>query len=301
MERRILGKTGLRVSVLGFGGAEIGFESAAEGDVARLIGTALDAGLNVIDTAECYWDGTEDGSSESLIGRAAGHRRDDFHLFTKVGHTPGIDGDDWDPAAMAASIDRSLRRLRTDRVDLLQLHSCSEALLRDGAVIEVLRRAREAGKTRFVGYSGDGAAARYAVECGAFDTLQTSVNVADQQCWDLTLPLCAERGIGVIAKRPLANVAFLFDAPRSDYSRPYWERLRALGYPILAGPDPVGAALRFTLAAPGVATAIVGTANPERWLANARLLDAGPMPAADVAAIRTRWREVAREDWIGQV
>lgn len=291
----------MAVTPLGFGGAEIGFESAGVAQVERLLGAALDAGLNVIDTAECYSAGSEATASEALIGQAVGHRRSEFFLFTKMGHAALLPGEHWEPAMLRASIDRSLKRLRTDCVDLLQLHSCSEETLRAGDVIAVLQEARAAGKTRFIGYSGDGAPARHAVESGAFDTLQTSVNVADQQCFDLTLPLCAERGIGVIAKRPIANAAFLFDAPRSDYSRAYWERLLTLAYPALHGPDALKTALRFTLAAPAVAVAIVGTANPERWAANAALLDDGPLPEGDVAAMRARWRKVAGADWVGQV
>ena len=84
MERRTLGRTGLEVSALGFGGAEIGYEGASLADVERLLGSALDAGLNVIDTAECYVN------SEELIGQAVSHRRDHFHLFTKCGHASGL-------------------------------------------------------------------------------------------------------------------------------------------------------------------------------------------------------------------
>jgi aryl-alcohol dehydrogenase-like predicted oxidoreductase len=173
----------MRVSVLGFGGAEIGFEHAAPDVVARLLDDALDAGLNVIDTAECYLD------SEEKIGQAVARRRRDFYLFTKCGHPEGPGRDDWRPESLLASIERSLQRLRTDRLDLVQLHSCSEDELRRGDVIAALQRAREKGHTRYIGYSGDGAAARYAVECGAFDTLQTSVSIADQEAIDLTLPL----------------------------------------------------------------------------------------------------------------
>src|SRR3954468_17211076 len=147
METRQLGKTDMRVSVLGFGGAEIGFEQAAADVVARLLDEALDAGLNVIDTAECYLQ------SEELIGQAVARRRQDYYLFTKCGHPePGTE--DWRPESLLTSIERSLQRLRSDRLDLVQLHSCSEEELRRGDVIAALQTAREKGYTRYIGYSG---------------------------------------------------------------------------------------------------------------------------------------------------
>ena len=285
------------VSVLGFGGSEIGYERASPGAVARLLASALDAGLNVIDTAECYED------SERLIGRALGTRRKDVYLLTKCGHVGGWAREDWRPAALLGSIERSLKRLATDHVDLIQLHSCSLTELRRGDVITALERARERGWARYVGYSGDGEAARYAVECGRFDTLQTSVSIADQQALDLTLPLARERDVGVIAKRPLANVAWRHARrPAEPYYQTYWSRLRALDYDFLAAPaEAVATALRFTLAAPGVHTAIVGTAKPDRWGQNAALLAAGPLPAARFEQIRARWRHVAAASWDGQI
>jgi len=295
MERRLLGKTGLEVSALGFGGAEIGYQAASLSTVERLLESALDAGLNVLDTAECYAGG------EELIGQAVAHRRDHFHLFTKCGHSSGFDAPDWDLPMLEQSIDRSLMRLQTDRVDLLQLHSCEESLLRQGDVIALLQKAREAGKARFIGYSGDGAAARYAVECGAFDTLQTSLSVADQEPITLTLPLALERGLGVIAKRPIANAAWTKPTlPEDDYSHSYWERLQALDYDFLKTPEAASIALRFTLAQPAVATAIVGTQNPDRWARNAALLEAGPLPPDAIAAIRARWQEISGPDWTGR-
>ncbi len=298
MERRRLGKTDMDVSVLGFGGSEIGYERASARTVARLLGSALDAGLNVIDTAECY------EKSEALIGAALGSRRGECYLLTKCGHPRGFGRGEWRPASLLASIERSLKRLRTDRLDLIQLHSCALADLRRGDAIEALERARGQGWARYIGYSGDGEAARYAVECGRFDTLQTSVSVADQEALELTLPLAAGRGMGVIAKRPLANVAWRYARkPAEPYYQAYWARLRALDYPFLRdGSDAaVATALRFTLAAPGVHTAIVGTKRPERWPANARLLEAGPLPAAEVNRIRARWSEVADASWTGEI
>jgi aryl-alcohol dehydrogenase-like predicted oxidoreductase len=298
MERRRLGSTDMTASILGFGGSEIGYQRVGARTVGRLLGTALDAGLNVIDTAECY------DESEVLIGQALGSRRQECYLFTKCGHSRGWGRGDWRPAALLASVELSLRRLGTEYVDLIQLHSCSLADLRQGDVIAALERARERGWARYIGYSGDGEAARYAVECGRFDTLQTSVNVADQEGLELTLPLARERRMGVIAKRPLANVAWRYvRKPAESYYEDYWARLRTLGYPFLrrAPGTAVAVALRFTLSVPGVHTAIVGTTRPERWQQNAASLARGPLPAAEFERIRARWRAVADSSWVGQV
>jgi aryl-alcohol dehydrogenase-like predicted oxidoreductase len=297
MERRRLGKTDILASVLGFGGSEIGYQRVSGRTVARLLGGALDAGLNVIDTAECYDEG------EVRIGRAVGARRRDFYLFTKCGHAQDWARPDWRAPALLASIERSLRRLATDYLDLIQLHSCSLAVLQRGDAIAALERARERGWARYIGYSGDGEAARYAVECGRFDTLQTSVSLADQAALDVVLPAARAAQLGVIAKRPLANVAWRYGRkPAESYHRDYWARLRALDYPFLrdAPQTAVATALRFTLSAPGVHTAIVGTTQPERWQQNAAFLEDGPLPADAFERIRARWRHVADPSWVGQ-
>jgi hypothetical protein len=298
IEHRRFGRTGLSVSVLGFGGSEVGYERASQKTVDRLLGDALDAGLNVIDTAECYED------SETLLGRALRGRRHACHVFTKCGHPSGGYRGDWRADSLLRSIERSLKRLETDHVDLVQLHSCGLDVLERGDCITALERARERGWTRFIGYSGDGEAARWAVESGRFDALQTSVSVADQEALDLTLPLARARRMGVIAKRPLANVAWRHARkPAEPYYQTYWSRLRALDYDFLrtGGDGAVATALRFTLAAPGVHTAIVGTSRPGRWRENAALLEAGPLPAATIERIRARWRAVADASWTGEV
>jgi aryl-alcohol dehydrogenase-like predicted oxidoreductase len=296
MERRRFGRTDMDVSVLGFGSSEIGYQRVSARTVAKLLGSALDAGLNVIDTAECYED------SETLIGKAVGSRRRDFYLFTKCGHAGGWARADWRPASLLASIERSLKRLAADSLDLIQLHSCSLATLKKGDVVTALEQARERGWVRYIGYSGDGAEARYAIECGRFDTLQTSVSIADQEALDLTLPLARERGMGVIAKRPIANAAWRYTRKPESYYEDYWIRLRKLEYPFLKSSDTaVSTALRFTLSVPGVHTAIVGTTKPERWQENAALLRAGALPAKEIERIRARWREVADASWVGQV
>ncbi|MFD1673766.1 aldo/keto reductase [Alicyclobacillus fodiniaquatilis] len=296
MEYRVFGKTDMKVSALGFGGAEIG-GSTDSGAVEQLLGSALDAGLNLIDTAACY------GNSEELIGQAVAHRRKDYYLFSKCGHASGLATQDWDPKTLVDSIDRSLKRLRTDYLDLIQLHSCSLDILKQGDVIEVVQKAKEAGKVRYIGYSGDNEAALYAVQSGAFDSLQTSINVADQSVLDKVLPEAKARQMGVIAKRPIANVAWQHQTiDENAYYAPYWHRLQALkyGFTNQSAAQSVATALRFTLSSPGVTTAIVGTTNPNRWQQNASLLDEGNLSDAEYQTIRSRWHEIAQPDWVGQ-
>lgn len=299
MEKRQFGKSDMQVSLLGFGGAEIGFENADDKQVSALLNSALDAGLNVIDTAECY------ENSEELIGRAVAGRRDDFYLFTKCGHEDHEGGKKgvWEKESLLKSIERSLRHLQTDHLDLVQLHSCSLEELQKGEVIEALMEARDKGYTRYIGYSGDGQAAKYAIECGRFDSLQTSVSIADQEAIDLTIPFAQERGMGVIAKRPIANAAWRTGTkPEEAYHVPYWERLEKLKYPFLEGAisESVAKALRFTASIPGVSTMIVGTQKPGRWSENAEVVGRGALPNEEFEAIRMRWQEVAEEDWTGE-
>ena len=298
VEKRKLGNTDMMVSVLGFGGAEIGFEGATEKEVDELLNQALDAGLNVIDTATGYVN------SEELIGRAVSGRRDAYYLFSKCGWSGDSSADTWSPSTILSHIEKSLKRLRTDRLDLIQLHSCSEDTLRQGDVIAAVQSARDKGYTRYIGYSGDGEAAKYAIGTGAFDTLQTSVSIADQQVLRGNLPLAREKNMGVIAKRPIANAAWKTGKkPENAYHHEYWERLQVLQYDFLKGELDAAAAvaLRFTLSQPGVHTAIVGTKRPGRWKHNAALLDAGPLKQSEIDAICKRWDEVAKPDWVGQV
>src|SRR5712692_10553061 len=300
MEKRRLGKTDMDVSVLGFGGSEIGYEQTSQETVADLLNSALDAGLNVIDTAECY------RGSEEVIGRAISDRRDEYYLFTKCGHPHGLEsGANWSQDSILQSIEQSLKRLKTDRIDIVHLHSCSESELRRGEVIKALQTVWERGYTRYIGYSGDSRAAHFAVECSAFDTLQTSINIADQEAIELTMPLARERQMGVIAKRPIANFAWKTGhKPMNSYHHEYWERLRKLNYDFLRNSDlekTISIALRFTLSMPGVHTAIVGTTKPERWQENAKLLEAGPLSEAEFHVIRHRWEEYGPHTWIGQI
>ena len=163
MDYRVLGNTSLQVSPIGIGLSEIGnLSRSEEAGIETLLNTALDSGINFLDTAALY------GISEEMIGRTISARRDEYVLATKCGQDdPGVYP--WTRESVQDDIDASLRRLKTDHVDILQLHSCELDVLQRGDVIDVLLKARDDGKTRFVGYSGDNEAAAWVVESGLFD------------------------------------------------------------------------------------------------------------------------------------
>ena len=103
-----------------------------------------------------------------------------------------------------------------------------------GEAIEALQRAQEKGYTRFIGYSGDNEDAKMAMEMDVFDSLQTSVSIADQSPIDGNIKLAKEKEIGVIAKRPIANAVWRHDAKPSDsYHHEYWDRIQKLKYEFL--------------------------------------------------------------------
>ncbi len=287
----------MEVSVLGFGGAEIGFDNAqTQENVNELLNAALDAGLNVIDTAAAY------NTSEKFIGEAVSKRRKEFYLLTKCGALDNFTRFDWSKKGILETIEQSLRNLKTDYLDIAQLHSCDSEILRRGEAIEGLQRAREKGYTRYIGYSGDREEAKYAIEMDVFDSFQTSVNIADQTPIDGNIKLAAEKGLGVIAKRPIANAAWRDSVkPENSYLHEYWERLQKLKFDFLDKTleESISQALRFTMSIPGVDTMIVGTTKPNRWQSNAKLVAEGNLSSEEFEAMRDRWREVADESWIG--
>lgn len=297
MEKRLFGRTGFQVSRLGAGLAEIGFQLALtdEARAGRVLNAALDAGINFLDSAACY------NISEELVGRTVAGRRGDYFLATKAGHvTGGYQGEEWTYRTVADSIDRSLVRTRTDHLDLVQLHSCDVDVLERGDVIRALQDARQAGKTRFIGYSGDNEAGLWAVKSGLFDTLQTSFNLVDQRARQALFPEARARGMGIIAKRPIANAAWGAGASPSGYADEYWRRAQAMSAegPIPDAPaDRIALALGFTLEHDEVDVAIAGTANPKHMLDNVRLLAGGlTLSPEAVQALHERFERIGA-DW----
>jgi len=298
METRRLGPTDLEVTRLGAGLFEIS-TLGSDGEAAAVLHAALDGGITFLDTAACY------GDSEEKIGKAVAGRRDSFVLASKCGHEAGdANAGEWTAATITASVEQSLRRLATDHLDLLQLHSCSKKVLERGEAIEAMERAQRAGKTRYIGYSGDNEAAMWAVRSGRFQTLQTSYNLVEQRARTSGLLQAARAaGMGVIAKRPIANGSFGAAESPLAYADTYFGRSRKVMEQgdLPGGPtDRIELSLAFTLDRPEIDTAIVGTRNPSHMRANIALVDRGLGLSEELTAELHRRFELLDDDWFQQ-
>jgi aryl-alcohol dehydrogenase-like predicted oxidoreductase len=303
MKMRRFGRTGLEVSVLGFGAAPAAFLHTERTRAAGVVNELLDAGVNLIDTAASY------PGSEEFLGEFFSHRRKDFVLVSKC---PEWGEQNWTDEKITASIDRSLQRLRTDRIDVMLLHSCDLKKLEQGEAIGALAKAREAGKIRFAGYSGDNEAAGFAAAHPELAVLETSVNIVDQINLDMVLPVAKQHDVGVIIKRPLANAAWNDLATREgiykSYAKTYTERLAKLGLaPVDLGfPGPADRAwaeiaLRFVLSFSEAHTAIAGTTNPDHARINLEDAHKGPLACDAVEKIRAAFRRADPDrNWSGQ-
>ena len=290
---RALGRTGREVSPLGYGSVPIGRATYPSEDAERLLNELLDAGITLLDTAAAY------GKAEEEIGKALRRRRDAFTLVSKTGMT-----DDYAPAWSMREIrettERSLRRLRTDVLDVVLLHTCELDTLRRGEAVDAIQELRARELTRWIGYSGDGAALEHALELGIFDVIEASYSPLDQANREL-LRRAEQLGVGVLLKRPLANgVPGRETPPEDEYAGEYWPRWQALRLTRddIGGLDWPEASLRFAAYAEGVTCALTGSGRREHMQANIAALNAGPLPRDVVTNLEQRFDERS-EDWPG--
>jgi len=295
MQTRAFGLTGLHVTPMGFGAMHLNDDRVSEAEAGHLLNAVLDAGVNLIDTARGY------GHSEARIGRHLAHRRQDFLLSTKVGY--GIPGHaDWTYGCILAGVDAALTRMRCEHLYIVHLHSCPLATLERGEVTRALEDCAAAGKLRVVAYSGENAELDFAMQSGRFDAVQTSLSLCDQGNLPERLAALRARGLGVIAKRPLAGAVWQqTQRPEAFAEGHYWDRWQAMDL----GEAPEGLSwnevgLRFTAHCPGVSSSIVGTNKLAHFLENLTWVQKGPLPPDLVATLHSAFQS-HNQDWFGLI
>jgi len=269
MEYRTLGRTGLKVSVLGYGAMLLrGSETydgpvLAEDRVAEILNTVLDCGINVIDTARSY------GISEARIGRHLAHRRDDYVLATKS-HC----GNDWSADGVRWDIENSLKALKTDHVDILQLHNPTPAAVAAAGLLEALNAVRDEGLTRFIGISTFDPEVYVFIERGGFDVFQFPYS-GIQQRHRPAMEQAVASGAGILARGGVN-----WGGPVGQASRGYiadlWNRSGLDAY--TKHMSAVELQIRHTISHPDCHTNVIGSTCPEHIRANVAAADKGPLP-----------------------
>lgn len=290
MRYRILGSTGLRVSVIGLGTWQFGGEwgrDFSQADADAILDQAGALGINLLDTAECYGDHL----SESLVGDyLSRHDRSRWIVATKFGHRFQrfmTRAEDFSPAGVRQQLEASLRALRLEAIDLYQFHSGSDSQLLNDDLWAMLAEQKQAGKIRHLGISilgkGSEPQAREARRLGA-ETLQVIYNRLDRRPEQLYFPHAQRDHLGILARVPLAS-GLLSGKYRADAAFPAqdWrstldadklrrdlaevERIRQSELP--AGMAMAQWALAWCLQHPAVSTVIPGCMSPAQVAANA--------------------------------
>ncbi len=319
MEKRKFGRTGLDISVLTFGCGAVGglMTKGSAADQERAVARALEAGINHFDTAAAYGD----GASEQNTGRVLAKLKPDIILSTKVrvpAQRPDIG------AAVAASLEASLKRLQRDHVDVFQLHNMIAARA-DGAtmsvdevlgdVVPALNRARQQGKTRFIGFTaiGETAALHRLIASDAFDTAQVPYNALNPSPgeailaaypahdYDRILNQAKESGVGTIGIRVLAGGALSGREERHPLGAAVVEPIgsgrdyatdvaRARRLDALVREGHAGSltemAMRFAISNPKLSTTEIGLANTDELEAAIRAIELGPLSAVALARLK---------------
>lgn len=295
--RRHFGDSEIEVSHLGLGAAQIGDDHISDEDAGALLNRAVDMGVTLIDTARGY------GLSEERVGRHLSWRRHDVTICTKVGY--GVEGhQDWTPGCIEAGVERALRAMRTDYLDIVLLHSCPKHILANDALIDALLRQRERGLVRVIGYSGENDELKAAALEARFGALECSVNITDQRSLGDPLRAAFGQGMGIIAKRPLANAPWRFEQrPDGHYAEVYWDRSKAMNLEAIRakwGLSWQQLALRFVLSHAQVHSCIVGTSSIEHLHDNVRIANEGALPMELVEELERTFRS-HDQGWIGQI
>jgi aryl-alcohol dehydrogenase-like predicted oxidoreductase len=299
IEKRPLGRTGTDVTILGYGAMELRGQphgpAIDDEDAGRLLNAVLDAGIDLIDTSVDY------GRSEELIGRYLGHRRDEYFLASKCGCLLQVPSGvsppfphDYSPGNVRADVEQSLRRLGTDRLDLVQVHmSPSRAQLEADATVETMQSLRDEGKIRFIGMSGILPNLPDHIAMGVFDVFQIPYSAVQREHEEL-ITAAAATGAGTLIRGGAARGA---PAEDKDWRRgplglaegEGQRRWESSGVDdLLDGMTRMEFVLRFTLSHPDLSSTIVGTSQVGHLQANLAMAEKGPLPAGLYEQARSR-------------
>jgi aryl-alcohol dehydrogenase-like predicted oxidoreductase len=292
MNFRPLGETGLDVSEIGYGAAQVGNRNLPEDQAEAVLLEVLDAGITFIDTAAMY------GISEERIGRYLSDRQDDFILATKCGDYQVESSGTWrtvkdySAEGITRTIDESRSKLQMDVIDIVQFHGVPGDEDDAEEAFDALLEAKEKGWARFVGVSQDGKKGADAAEEWDLDTQEFTYNILYQEADSVLFPTLRDHGMGAIIKRPISNAVYLMpERPEGNFNGAPWDRAQQFPLEDFAGDVPlVDFALQFTLAHPDVSTAIIGTTNVDHLNANVAVTD--QLDEDTVDAAKTAWQEL---------
>lgn len=271
MKYRCLGRTGIKVSEISLGTVELGMQygipvqgrhlKPSQVEAEAILNKALDLGINLIDTARAY------GDSEAIIGRALASRRHEYILASKVDYRQNPNrGNSTLHEQIVASVHESLDALQTDFIDIMQIHSASAEVIRQGEVAEVLQQLQAEGIIRFIGVTVYGEeAALAAIRAGTYDCVQIAYSVLDRQPETQILPEAMSSGVGVVARSVLLKGAL---TSRHMHLPPTLGELQAAAKQMAALAERQSLTLtelayRYVLSCPTVSTALVGASSRE--------------------------------------
>ena len=295
--KKTLGRTGLEVTQLGYGAMEVrgtriwGGRPCSDEQADTILNAVVDSGINFIDTANDY------GKSELYIGRYLADRRDEFVLATKCGchvewagdhdNTPHI----WTRDNLLRNIADSLVKMKTDHVDVLQLHNPDVESVEKGGLVDVLQELKQQGATRFIGCSSTSPHLATYIDWGVFDVFQIPYSALERQHENL-ITAAGESGAGVIIRGGVARGEPGAGLGNTDR----WEVFEKAGLDELLEPGQSRTAflLRFTLSHPYCHTTIVGTLKPAHLEENLAVAAKGPLPDDVYAEAKRRLDEAGQ-------
>jgi len=269
LETMQFGNTGIQVTRLGYGALEI--IHIPEDEVNSLLNLVLDSGINFIDTGMSY------GKSEELIGKYISHRRSEFFLASKCGCVIGLERNHiFTRDNIVAGINQSLKRMKTDHLDLVQLHSSpSKDVIEKDDVIQTLLDIKKEGKVRFIGSSSTLPSLADHVNMGVFDAFQIPYSALNRE-HEKWISNALKSGAGTIIRGGVSRGEDESSTNILDF-KGEWENYRKANLDELLdeGESRTAFILRFTLSHPHLNTTIVGTKNPKHFKENINIANKG--------------------------